>query len=74
MGVGDPQSAPPDCEVTFKQSTTRRLLSASSDRPDPQPDAAPGSVNVPTRPEEASQGRQYSITYSRYRTAVITSY
>ena len=51
IGVGDPQSAPPDSEVTFKPSTTGRLLSAFSDRLDPPPDAAPGSVDLPARPE-----------------------
>jgi len=62
MGMGDPQSALPvgtvvsETEVTFKPSTTGTLLSASSDRPDPPRDAAPGSVDVPARPEEASQG------------------
>jgi len=67
MSVGEPKSAPPvgntasvtvsETEITFKPSTTGRLLSASSESPDPPPDAAPGSVNVPARPEEASQGR-----------------
>jgi len=71
MGVGNPQSSPPvdiaasafemlsDVEVTFKPYTTGRLLSASSAHPDPPPDAASGSVDVPARPEEASQGRHY---------------
>jgi len=62
MGVGDPQSTPPvgtaDSEITFKPTTgTANLISASSDRPDPPPDATPGSVDVPARPEQASQGR-----------------
>ena len=67
MDVGNYQSAPSvdtavsetmcDVEVTFKPSTAGKLLSASSARPDSPPDAAPGSVDVPSRPEEASQGR-----------------
>jgi len=67
MGVGNLQSAPPvdtaasetvsDTEVTFKPSTTGKLLSASSARLDPLPDAAPVSVDVPARPEEDFQGR-----------------
>jgi len=59
MGVCDPQAAPPDSEVTFKPPTTGTLLSASSHRPDPQTNAAPGSVDMLARPEEASQGRLY---------------
>ena len=70
MGVGKTQSSPPvdtaasafemvsDVEITFKPYTTSKpLLSASFGRPDPPPDAAPGSVDVPARPEKASQAR-----------------
>jgi len=48
-----------DVEVTFKPRTSGSLVSASFARLDPPPDAAPGLVDVPTRPEEASEGRQY---------------
>ena len=62
MGMGDPQSAPPvgiaDAEIVFRPTTgTASLVSASSDRPDPPPDAISGSVDVPARPEQATQGR-----------------
>jgi len=69
MGVDDPQSAPPDSEVTFKSCTTGRLLSASSDRPDPPPDAAPGSVDVPARPEKNPiRSTLYTNSYTRKKT------
>ena len=68
MGVVIHQSSPPvdtevsafetvsEVEVTFKPRITG-LVSAFFDRPDPPPDVAPGSVDVPARPEEASKGR-----------------
>jgi len=64
MGVGDPQSAPPvgivDAEIVFKPTTLIAIFnSASSDPPDPPPDAIPCSVDEPARPEQASNGRHY---------------
>ena len=79
IGVGDPQSAPPvgiiDSEVTFKPSTTgtSKLISSSFDRPDPPPDATSGSVDVPARPERASQGRHTRVCLSAV-TRSITLY
>jgi len=68
MGVCNSHSAPPidttvnetvsNVEITFTPYTTGRLFSASSARPEPPPDAASGSVDVPARPKEASKGRQ----------------
>jgi len=45
-----------EVEVTFKPRTTGLVL-ASLGRPDPSPYAAPGSVDMPARPEGASKDR-----------------
>ena len=63
MKAGDPQSTPPigiaDVETVVKSTSGMVTHSlASSDRPDPSPDAIPGSVDVPARPEQATHGRQ----------------
>jgi len=65
IGVGEPQSAPPieivDAEIVFKPTTgMATYISASSDRPDPPLEAIPGSVDVPARPEQASNSRHIS--------------
>ena len=63
MGVGDLQSTLPtdiaDVVTVLKPTTgMTSLILASSDHPDPPPDAIPGSDDVPLRPEQATQGRK----------------
>ena len=65
MGVGDPQSAPPvgtvDAVIAFKSSTRmENIISVSSDRPDPPPDArstCPHDRNKPLKVDTGSHNQ-----------------
>ena len=71
MGVGDPQSTPHtspmvdvDTVIDLASGMVTHSL-VSSDRPDPPPDAIPGSVDAPVRPEQANNSQQYRNNHDR---------